>query len=184
MNMRTALNTMTVLVAWIFVLVLAIVGVPAAAFAQESRPNPVGDIAKAVLLDPTTYAPATLSYTSQKMDWNSSQALFRAGWVEHNSRFTLSGRADDVPIGLEAGNRQIRRDALMHLQESVVNNLTTQIFERGLTQKYPQHRTLFKALGWAERIGFASYVGYFSSVDHFRQVQRNQDMARAHGVLP
>src|SRR3954451_21192193 len=115
MNMRTALNTMTVLVAWIFVLVLAIVGVPAAAFAQESRPNPVGDIAKAVLLDPTTYAPATLSYTSQKMDWNSSQALFRAGWVEHNSRFTLSGRADDVPIGLEAGNRQIRRDALMHL---------------------------------------------------------------------
>ena len=137
---------------------------------------------KSVLFDPTTYAPATLSYTSQRMDWNTSQALFKAGWMEHNARFTVSGRPDDTPLGFDAGNRQIRRMALAHLQESVVNNLSAQIFERSLTQKYPDHRKLLKTLSWVERISFSAYVGYLASVDHFRQAQRNQQMAREYGL--
>ena len=166
---------------WIvaLMLMLAVVLTPGLARAQDDGgSNIVVDLTKAVLFDPTTYAPAALSYTSQRMDWKTSQALFDAGWVEHNSRFTLSGRPDDSPISFEAGQRQIRRDALAHLQESVVNNLSAQIFERALTQKFPQHRKLFKTLSWVERIAFSSYVGYLASVDHFKQVQRNQQMAR------
>src|SRR5712691_7913705 len=103
-------------VLWIFLFVLSIVFVmPNIVSAQtETRPNIVLDFTKSVLLDPTTYAPAALSYTSQRMDWNSSQTLFKAGWMEHNSRFTVSGRSDDTPISYEAGNGQIRRAALAH----------------------------------------------------------------------
>ena len=168
---------------WIFLFVLVVLCVPKVAMAQDQpRGNVVLDLTKAVLFDPTTYAPAALSYTSQRMDWKTSQVLFNAGWVEHNSRFTVSGRADDTPISFAAGNRQIRRDALLHLQESVVNNLTTQIFERTLAQKYPEHRKLLRTLGWVERIGFSSYVGYLASVSHFDQVQKNQEMAREYGI--
>ncbi len=171
--------------AWIvaLMLMLTVVFMPNVARAQDDgQSNIVLDVTKSVLFDPTTYAPAALSYTSQRMDWKTSQVLFNAGWVEHNSRFTLSGRPDDVPISFEAGKRQIRRDALAHLQESVVNNLSTQIFERALTQKFPEHRKLFKTLSWVERIAFSSYIGYLASVDHFKQVQRNQDMARKLGL--
>ena len=168
---------------FIFVILLAFVLTPNVARAQDDgRSNVVLDITKAVLFDPTTYAPATLSYTSQRMDWKSSQVLFDAGWVEHNARFTVSGRPNDKPISFAAGNRQIRRDALAHLQESVVNNVSTQIFERVLAQKYPEHRKLFKVLGWVERISFSSYVGYLASVNHFQQVQKNQEMARQFGI--
>ena len=167
----------------IFVILCMALFVPNIANAQDDgRSNVALDLTKAVLFDPTTYAPATLSYTSQRMDWKTSQVLFDAGWVEHNARFTVSGRPDDKPISFAAGNKQIRRDALAHLQESVVNNLSTQIFERVLAQKYPEHRKLFKVLGWVERISFSSYVGYMASVDHFQQVQRNQEMARKVGI--
>jgi hypothetical protein len=171
------------LLGWIFLFVFAVVFTPNVVSAQESgRSNVAVDLAKAVLLDPTTYAPATLSYASQRMDWKTSQVLFNAGWLEHNARFTVSGRPDSAPISFEAGNSQIRRDALAHLQESMVNNLSTQIFERVLAQKYPEHRKLLKALGWVERISFSSYVSYLASVDHFKQVQKNQEMARAYGI--
>jgi hypothetical protein len=156
---------------------------PHVASAQERRPHIVWDVAKSVLFDPTTYAPASLSYTSQRMDWKTSQALFQQGWLEHNHLFTVSGRPDDKPIGYAAGNKQIRKMAIAHLQESVVNNLSAQLFERVLTDKYPQHRKLFKALSWAERIGFASYVSYLASVNHFKQSQRNVDMAREYGYM-
>jgi hypothetical protein len=157
---------------------------PALSSAQDhDRGNIVFDVAKAVVFDPTTYVPAALSYTSQRMDWKTSQALFQQGWLEHNYRFTVSGKPDDSPISFEAGNRQITRMALLHLQESVVNNVSAQIFERVLADKYPQHRRLFKTLGWAERAGFASYVSYLASVNHFKQSQRNVEMARAQGYV-
>jgi hypothetical protein len=150
---------------------------------DDGQRNVVLDVAKAVVFDPTTYAPATLSYVSQRLDWNTSQTLFQQGWLEHNNRFTVSGRADDTPISFNAGNRQIARMALLHLQESVVNNVATQVFERVLAEKYPEHRKVFKTLGWVERIGFASYVSYLASVNHFRQSQRNVEMAREHGYV-
>lgn len=163
--------------------VFAVLLTPHAAMAQdEGHTNIVVDLTKAVFLDPTTYAPAGLSYASQRMDWKTSQLLFTAGWMEHNSRFTASRRPDSTPISFDEGNRQIRRDALVHLQQSVMNNLSIHIVERVLVQKYPEHRTLFRTLGWVERIAFSSYVGYLASVDHFKQVQKNQDMAKNYGI--
>jgi len=151
---------------------------PAIASAQgETDSNVFWDVTKAVVFDPTTYAPATLSYTSMKMDWNSSQALFRNGWVEQNHLFTVSGRPNDLPLSFSDGNKKIRHMALLHLQESVVNNVAANIFERVLAEKYPDHRKLFKVLSWVERIGFASYMSYAASANHFRQTERNRQLA-------
>jgi hypothetical protein len=151
---------------------------PAIASAQaDTDSNVFWDVTKAVLFDPTTYAPATLSYTSMKMDWDSSQTLFRNGWVEQNQRFTISGRPNDLPVSYNEGNRRIRQMALLHLQESLVNNAAANIFERVLADKYPQHRKLFKVLSWTERIAFASYVSYMASANHFRQNDRNRQLA-------
>ena len=165
----------------LFVLTFAFGSVHAASAQDNGRSNIVLDVAKSVLFDPTTYTPAALSYTSERMDWHTSQPLFAAGYVEHNARFTVSGRPDDTPLSYQAGLTQIRRDALAHLQESVVNNLSAAIFDRVLTQRFPKHRKLFKALSWAERIGFSGYVGYLVSVDHFQQTQKNQETAKLAG---
>jgi hypothetical protein len=155
---------------------------PTFASAQDNTGSSViWDVTKSVVFDPTTYAPATFSYTSMKMDWNSSQVLFRNGWVEQNYRFTLSGRANDKPISYADGNRKIRQMALLHLQESIVNNVSANVFERVLTSKYPQHRKLFKTLSWVERIAFASYVSYLASASHFEQAERNRQLALQYG---
>ena len=164
------------------VLLSMLILTPAVASAQaEADSNIVWDVTKAVLFDPTTYAPATLSYTSMKMDWNSSQPLFRNGWVEQNRRFTLSGRANDVPVSYAEGNKRIRQMALLHLQESLINNVAANVFERVLADKYPQHRKLFKVLSWVERIAFASYVSYVASSSHFKQTERNRQLALDYG---
>src|SRR5262245_52162593 len=155
---------------------------PTIASAQaESDSNVFWDVTKAVVFDPTTYVPATLSYTSMKLDWDSSQTLFRNGWVEQNRLFTVSGRPNDIPLSFDQGNRKIRNMALLHLQESVVNNAAANLFERVLAEKYPQHRKMFKVLSWAERIAFASYVSYAVSANHFRQAERNRQLAVQYG---
>jgi len=157
---------------------------PSVALAQseDTQQTPVvWSVAKSVLIDPTTYAPAALAYTSLRMDWTSSQPLFRAGWLEHNQLFTVSGRPNDKPISYDAGNRKIQRMALLTLQESIVNNISANVFERLLSEKYPQHRKLFKALSWVERIAFSSYVSYLASSNHFKQTQLNQEIARQNG---
>jgi hypothetical protein len=165
-----------------FVLLSMMILTPAIASAQsETDSNIFWDVTKAVVFDPTTYAPATLSYTSMKMDWASSQTLFRNGWVEQNYRFTVSGRPNDVPVSFGDGNKKIRHMALMHLQESIVNNAAANIFERVLAEKYPQHRKLFKVLSWVERVAFASYVSYAASANHFKQTERNRQLAAQYG---
>jgi hypothetical protein len=163
----------------VFSVVMLAPGVAAAQSDTDS--NVFWDITKSVVFDPTTYAPAALSYTSMRMDWDSSQPLFRNGWVEQNRRFTLSGRANDIPVSYAEGNNRIRHMALLHLQESIINNTATNIFERVLSEKYPQHRKLFKVLSWAERIAFASYVSYRASANHFRQTERNRQLAIQYG---
>lgn len=156
---------------------------PTIATAQsETNSSLFWDVAKSVAFDPTTYAPATLSYTSMKMDWNSAQPLFRNGWVEQNHRFTVTGRQNDKPVNYGDGNKKIRQMALMHLQESVINNVAASVFERVLPEKYPQHRKLFKTLSWIERIAFSSYVSYLASANHFKQADRNQQLAMQHGI--
>jgi hypothetical protein len=155
---------------------------PAIASAQaEADSNVFWDVTKAVVFDPTTYAPATLSYTSMKLDWESSQTLFRNGWVEQNHRFTMSGRANDMPVSFADGNKKIRQMAFLHLQESIINNVAAKVFERVLAQKYPEHRKLFKVLSWVERIAFASYVSYAASANHFKQTERNRQLAIQYG---
>ena len=171
---------MRVLNRWVLITIILLT--PAIASAQSDTGSSVfWDVTKSVVFDPTTYAPATFSYTSMKMDWNSSQPLFRNGWVEQNHRFTLSGRANDRPISYTDGNKKIRQMALLHLQESIVNNVAANVFERMLTAKYPQHRKLFKTLSWVERIAFASYVSYLASANHFKQAERNHQLALQYG---
>ncbi|HUP40447.1 MAG TPA: hypothetical protein VM115_10035 [Vicinamibacterales bacterium] len=155
---------------------------PTVASAQsETDSNIFWDVTKAVVFDPTTYAPATLSYTSMKMDWVSSQTLFRNGWVEQNHRFTVSGRPNDLPVSYGDGNKKIRQMALLHLQESIINNTAANVFERVLANKYPQHRKLFKVLSWVQRVGFASYVSYAASANHFKQTEKNRQLAAQYG---
>ena len=165
---------------WFFLIVLILA--PTLASAQnETDSSFFWDVTKSVVLDPTTYAPATIAYTSLKMDWDSSQVLFRNGWVEQNHRFTVTGRPNSKPISFDDGNRKIRQMALLHLQESVINNVATNVFERVLSSKYPEHRKLFKTLSWIERIAFSSYVSYLASANHFRQAQRNRELAVQYG---
>ena len=163
------------------VLLTMLILTPALASAQDTDSNVFWDVTKAVVFDPTTYAPAALSYSSMKMDWNSSQTLFRNGWVEQNHRFTMSGRPNDLPVSFAEGNQKIRNMALLHLQESVINNVSANVFERVLAQKYPQHRKLFKVLSWVERVAFASYVSYAASANHFKQYERNRQLALQYG---
>jgi hypothetical protein len=164
------------------VLLSILVLTPSIAAAQaETDSNLFWDVTRAVVLDPTTYAPATLSYTSMKLDWDTSQPLFRHGWVEQNHRFTISGRPNDRPVSYAEGSRRIRRMALLHLQESLINNVAANVFERVLAERYPQHRKLFKVLSWVERIAFASYVSYVASASHFRQAERNRLLAAEYG---
>jgi hypothetical protein len=164
------------------VLLSILVLTPSIAAAQaETDSNLFWDVTRAVVLDPTTYAPATLSYTSMKLDWDTSQPLFRHGWVEQNHRFTISGRPNDRPVSYAEGSRRIRRMALLHLQESLINTVAANVFERVLADRYPQHRKLFKVLSWVERIAFASYVSYVASASHFRQAERNRLLAAEYG---
>jgi hypothetical protein len=157
---------------------------PSYVSAQDSeQPSPVADVVKRVALDPTTYAPAMIAYGATIRDWNSSQPFFQNGFVEHNARFTLTGRPDDVAVSYEVGRRRIFMDALTNLQVSVVNNVTDSIIERVLVARHPEHRTLWRTLGWIERISFASYMSYRLSADHFRQAQLNEQRAQALGLI-
>lgn len=163
---------------------IAIVFVPSFATAQE-KPRPLlWDIARSVLIDPTTYAPAVLSYEAQRWDWKTSQVFLERGWLEQNARFTISGRSNDVPMTYEAGTHQIRKEALARLQWSVTNNLATGICERVLIARYPEHGKLVRTISWIERISVNSYVSYLASVEHFRQVSKNRRLARAYGYSP
>ena len=139
------------------------------------------ETAKAVALDHTTYAPALFYYGTTRLDWNSSQVFFRHGMVEHNERFTISGRPDDVAISYGAGNKLIATDTLTILQMSAVNNVTNNLIERALIARYPQHRKLFRTLGWLERTGFASYWSYRLAAGHYRQWRANERAARQRG---
>jgi hypothetical protein len=139
------------------------------------------DVIVRVVLDPTTYAPAALAYDATMRDWRTSQLLFQHGFYESNARFTLSGLPDDVPVSDRAGQRIIRTDTLESLKRSAINNFAEQIIERVLVNKYPNHRKLVRAAGWAQRISFASFKAYRLSAAHYRQVGQNERLAEQWG---
>jgi hypothetical protein len=167
----------------IVIVVLAFMPVVASAQLQETGRPVAWDVARAVLIDPTTYAPAVISYETIHWDWKTSQVLFAHGWVEANPRFTISGRPNDTPVTYVAGRRVIRGTALSILQYSVVNNLAAGISARVLASRYPSHKKLIRTLSWIERIGFASFVTYRNSADHVRQARTNRRLAREYGYV-
>jgi hypothetical protein len=170
---------MTAWPATVFAL-LVVLASPASAQEQASAPLLTG-VVKAVILDPTTYAPAIVAWEATRLDWRSSQVFFRLGWTEHNARFTTSGLRDDTAIGYAAGNRMITMDAFGNLRLSAVNNFSSRLVERLLIRRYPTRGRLVRTLGWIERTALASYWTYRLSADHFRQWQENERRARQFG---
>jgi len=167
----------------LIVVALTLLGIPAGVGAQDKdQPNIVVDVAKGVLLDPTTYAPAIITWQATRLDWRSSQVFFRNGYTEQNPNFTLSGRSNDVAIGYADGNHQILIDALANLQVSLVNNISTRVVEHVLVPRYPNHRKLVRTLGWIERSLVASYLTYQMSSIHFQQWRDNEQRAVALGL--
>ena len=166
----------------VFILATVLGFAPASALAQAEQPRPFAwDVARATLIDPTTYAPALISYEAIRQDWKTSQILFENGWLEQNPRFTVSGKANDVPVSYSEGTRRIRGAALTILWYSTVNNVSAGVAERVLMARYPHRKTLIRALSWAERIAFASLLAYRNSVDHIRQTSTNRRLAREYG---
>jgi hypothetical protein len=167
----------------IVIVVTALIGIlfPLPVSAQE-QPSPIGDTFKRVVLDPTTYAPAIIAYDATMRGWNTSQPFFRAGFVEHNERFTLTGRPNDVPMSYGDGQRRILTDALVTLQMSVINNVADQMFERMLITRFPEHRKLVRSIGWIERVSFASFMSYQLSAQHYRQAGMNAQRAQQMGL--
>ena len=165
-----------------FILATALGLTPVSAFAQEDGARSFAwEVARAALLDPTTYAPALISYEAMRQDWKTSQIMFANGWVEQNPRFTVSGKPNDSPVSYDAGTKRIRRAALTVLQYSAANNVGTLVFERLLIARYPHRKTLIRTLSWVERIAFASALTYRNSADHLRQASKNRRLAREYG---
>jgi hypothetical protein len=152
--------------------------------AQETGSKPssaVADVIKGVFFDPTTYAPALISYDATMRDWNTSQPFFQNGYVERNARFTLTGLSNDHPVSYTVGQNQIMKDALTTFGMSVVQNTTSRVVERALLAKYPNHRKVVKTVGWIQRIGLASLMTYQLSAPHYHQAGYNAQQSRALG---
>ena len=161
------------------VLVVALALSPAVQ--AQDPPSPIWTVVKQVAADPTTYAPAAVSFTAERLDWASSQLFFEHGYVEQNPQFTISGRPSDVPIGYGAGNHVITRNALADLRSSALNNLTTRAVERVLLTRYPHRQKLIRTLGWIERISFGATLALVQSSSHFEQWRHNTQVARELG---
>jgi len=141
----------------------------------------VPDVVKKVILDPTTYVPAIVAWEATRLDWRSSQIFFRNGFLEHNPRFTVNGRGDDVAMSYAAGNRQIFTDAMANLEVSLAHNVADRVIERVLLRGRPNHPKLVRTIGWIERSAVASYFSYRQSAGHFRQWQENRRRAQQLG---
>ena len=114
---------------------------PVSAGAQTENARPFAwDVARAVLIDPTTYAPALIVNEAMRQDWKTSQVLFAHGWVEQNRDFTLSGLANDVPVPYHEGTRRIRRAGAHGPGVSVVNNLGMPAWSACLSRATPNAR--------------------------------------------
>jgi hypothetical protein len=153
---------------------------PAAAHAHD-WPSAAASIFTEVVADPTTFGPAITSYTAERLDWKTSQVFFQHGYLEHNAQFTVSGFADDVPVGYAAGKTIILNDSLADLGSSLVNNVTARIVERTLVARYPKREKFIRTIGWIERISFAISLASVQSAGHFQQWRKNVDRARELG---
>lgn len=152
------------------------------ASAQDTPAQQFVSVFKSVVLDPTTYVPAAMTYGAMRLDWQSSQVFFQHGFVEHNSRYTVSGFGDSAAISHRVGNRRIATDSLaVLLQMSVIHNVTERVIERALARRYPNHQKAVRIAGMVERIAGASILSIVLSAGHARQWQKNERLARQLG---
>jgi hypothetical protein len=172
--MATQPRSIARLVGLVVMVVLTVLVTSARAQEQPSIAAAAKDVAKRVVLDPTTYAPAVIAYDATMRDWNSSQVFFANGFVERNPRFTFSGRPYDVPVSYGAGRQRILGDAFKTFQVSLIHNVTENIIEHTLVTRYPERRKLFRVLGWVERGAVGSYLTYMLSSQHYRQWRFNE----------
>ena len=161
--------------------ILTLVTAGSASAQENDRSSAVADVIKGVVFDPTTYAPALISYDATMRDWNTSQPFFQNGYVERNSRFTLTGLSNDQPVSYGVGRNQIMKDTLTAFGVAAVQNTTSRIVERALLTKYPEHRKMVKTIGWIQRIALGSVVSYQLSAAHYRQAALNEQRARELG---
>jgi hypothetical protein len=151
---------------------------PLAAQAETSPAPPVvKTIALKVALDPTTFAPAALAYAGQRMDWASSQPLFRMGYIEANPRFTISGRPNSIPISEADGYAKIRRQALTQLALSAARNAAVVAITEVAAARYPEYAKLIRRLSLVERIALGAIVSYVGIVPHLKQTRVNRRLA-------
>jgi hypothetical protein len=148
---------------------------------EDDQSSTVADIVKGVVFDPTTYAPALISYDATMRDWNTSQPFFHNGYLEYNARFTVTGRPNGIPVSYAVGKNQILKDTLATLGATAAQNLTSRVVERALMARYPEHRKVVKTIGWIQRIGLASLMSYNLSAAHYRQAAYNASRARELG---
>jgi hypothetical protein len=168
-------------VAAAFVVCMSAQGALAQDEATKSIPSLTVEAVKQSLLDPTTYAPAGMLYVSSQLDWKSSQPFFAHGDVEENPRYTITGLPHDTPLSYSAGNKQLITDALSVASVSLVNNTIAHFTVDAMAIRNPEHRKLWKALGWIERAAVASSLSYVLSVQHFHQWQQNEHIATQRG---
>jgi len=152
------------------------------AFAQEKDSSVFGRAIKATLLDPTTVAPAIVTYDGTMRDWKTSQPFFAHGFVEMNARFTRSGRPGDVAVSYEVGKQQILRDSLNVLAVSAVHNFSTQLIEQALRNRFPEHARAVTIFGWIERAAVASVMTYELAGPHYTQWRMNQQMMTQYNI--
>ena len=168
---------------WLLIGLFALVLTPSSAGSQTTEPaRPFAwEVARAVLIDPTTYVPAVIVHEAMMSDWKTSQVLFAHGWRESNPKFTVSGLPNDVPVSYSEGDRRIHGASLKVLGYSVLNNAAVDIGARLVTSRYPHRRTLIRTVSWIERIGYASIIAYRNSASHVRQSKENRRLAREFG---
>ena len=167
-----------------FVMILAFVlaSAPFTSAQDEKRSSGLADVVKGVVFDPTTYAPALMGYHATMKDWNTSQPFFQNGFVEHNQRFTITGRPDDTALSYVVGRNQIVKDAVTVFAVTAAQNATSRLVEQALLQRYPEHRKVVKTVGWIQRISVASLMSYHLSASHYRQAQVNAQRAAELGL--
>jgi hypothetical protein len=162
--------------------IVTLTSTPFASAQTEKPSSAVADVVKGVVFDPTTYAPAIISYHGTMKDWNTSQVFFQNGYVEHNARFTLTGQPDGIAVSYAAGRNQIFKDAVSAFGISAAQNATSRLVERVIIERYPEHRKIAKTVGWIQRIALASLMSYRLSARHYRQAQANVQLADELGL--
>jgi hypothetical protein len=166
----------------IMTITLVLTSAPFASAQDEKPSSVVGNVIKGVVFDPTTYAPAIIGYHSTMKDWNTSQPFFKNGYVEHNARFTVSGRSDDTAVSYGEGRDRILRDAMTALTVAAAQNATSRLIEQALLARYPDHRKAVKAVGWIQRIAVGSLMSYHLSASHYRQARINAQRSAELGL--